>query len=123
MSIILKHIKGKNWELAQNAVIELTDGSKILIPKGFETDLSSSPRFLWSIFPPYGDFLTAAIVHDYLYVSELRGRKFADYEMLRLSNKMNANKVDNYIRFAYVRLLGWFWYYGYYRRLKNFLKK
>jgi hypothetical protein len=39
----------------------------IKVPKNFITDLASVPRFLWNIFPPFGKYTKAAVLHDYLY--------------------------------------------------------
>lgn len=56
------------------------DDKKYIIPKGFETDLASVPRFLWPIFAPqYSGFVAPAIIHDYLYrCPNDVTRKFAD---------------------------------------------
>lgn len=98
---------GKKWKTANELKVELSDKSILIIEKGFETDLSTVPKFLWGIFPPFGNFLIAAIVHDYLYkTKDKRGRKFADMEMLRISNKLNKNKLDNYTRYFAVRIFG-----------------
>ena len=103
--------KGKKWKIFEQIDVPLSDGSILKIPKGFETDLSSVPKFLWGILPPFGNFLLAAIVHDYLYVTkDIRGRKFADEQMLIISNKKNKNKVDNYFRFFAVRIFGWIYW-------------
>ena len=108
--IVLEYIpskKGKKWKTFNQIDVPLSDGSILKIPKGFETDLSTVPKFLWGILPPFGNFLLAAIVHDYLYVTkDDRGRNFADKEMLIISNKKNKNKVDNYFRYFAVRLFG-----------------
>ena len=99
--------RGKKWKTANELRVELSDKSVLIIPEGFENDLSSVPKFLWGVMPPFGNFLLGALVHDYLYVTkDRRGRKFADKEMLRLSNKYNKNKVDNWVRYFLVRLLG-----------------
>lgn len=39
----------------------------ICVPKGFITDLASVPRIFWGIFPPFGRYTSATIVHDFLY--------------------------------------------------------
>jgi len=39
----------------------------ITVPKFFTTDFASVPRILWSIFPPVGNYSSAALIHDYLY--------------------------------------------------------
>lgn len=44
------------------------DDMEITIPKGFETDLASIPRWYWSVLSPNNTMLVApAILHDYLY--------------------------------------------------------
>lgn len=44
-------------------------GEVITVPAGATTDLASIPRFAWSVFPPDGPWLKAAVVHDFLYRS------------------------------------------------------
>lgn len=112
--IVLKYIGGKGgkmWELKQEIKHVLHDGDEILIPVGFKTDLSSVPKILWGVLPPFGPFLLAALVHDYLYISDQsRGRKFADKEMIIVSNKLHSNKIDNYLRYWGVRVFGWIYF-------------
>ena len=94
------------WELTEDIEGTLSNGVSFKIPKGFRTDGSSSPRWLWSLFPPIGKFFLAAIVHDYLYFTGLTPKVDADLEMLRISNKLNDNKLDNFLRFIAVLLFG-----------------
>jgi len=109
-NICLTYVSGENnkyWKVEKAIKVVLSDGSDLEVPKGFKTDLSTVPKLLWGIFPPYGNFIIAAIVHDYLYViQDERGKAFADREMLCLSNKHNNNKVDNYLRYLAVRIFG-----------------
>lgn len=93
--------------LVKHLTIKLSNGDIITIPKGFRTDLSSVPNFLWPLLSPYGDFLLAAIIHDYLYVKDYISQEFADKEMLIWSNVINPRKKwDNYLRYWGVRLFG-----------------
>jgi hypothetical protein len=47
----------------------------VLVPAGATTDLASIPRPVWSLFPPDGEWVEAAVVHDYLYRTKgLQGR-------------------------------------------------
>ncbi len=39
----------------------------ITVPAGFVTDLASVPRPMWSIYPPDGPWVKAAVIHDFLY--------------------------------------------------------
>ena len=102
------------WELLESISVTLSNGDSLIIEKGLQTDLSSSPKFLWWLFPPYGKFLLAALIHDYLYINDYKksecnskeARAFADYQMLYFSNKLNDNKTDNYLRYWAVRLFG-----------------
>lgn len=115
--IVLEPLKGKRWKVYKDIDYTLSNGVSITIPKGFITDLSSVPRFLWGVMSPYGDFLLAALVHDYLYVQQsIMTRKEADKEMLIISNKINSktrlNKFDNRLRYLGVRAFGWiYWKY------------
>jgi hypothetical protein len=109
--IQLKPLKNKKWELIKDFSYTLSNDDTITIPKGFKTDLSSVPKILWSLFPPFGNFLLAALVHDYLYVTKYKNnRAFADREMLYISNALNSNKLDNYLRYYTVVLFGWIYW-------------
>ena len=111
MDIVLKYKGGEIWEIEKQIIHILHSGEKITIPEGFKTDLSSVPRILWGVLPPFGSFLLASLVHDYLYtLDQTRGRKFADKEMLIVSNKINKNKIDNYLRYWGVRVFGWIYF-------------
>ena len=48
------------------------------VPKGFITDGASVPRIFWPVFPPFGPWLKAAILHDWLYATGKVSRKEAD---------------------------------------------
>lgn len=81
---------------------------RVTIPKGFVTNFASTPRFLWSIFPPRGRYSRAAILHDFLY-RNMFDRFLAD-AMFRAS--MKELKVPWWRRvtmYYAVRLLGGLW--------------
>ncbi len=50
----------------------------ITVPKGFVTDLASIPRIFWSAFPKTGPYMSAAMLHDYLYWDQRCSRAEAD---------------------------------------------
>lgn len=101
------------FQLLESLEIKLSNEKVVIIPEGFRWDLSSSPRIVWAILPPDGDFELGSLIHDYLYKTKLFSRKFADREMLKWSkktnttNKISLRKIDNYVRFFFVRILGW----------------
>jgi hypothetical protein len=46
--------------------------------KSFITDLGSIPRPLWAIYPPFGKYTLAVIIHDWLYWTQGVPRELAD---------------------------------------------
>lgn len=105
--------QGQRYQMQEARTFELSNGQEILIPHGFEYDLSSSPRILWAMFPPDGDFQIAALIHDFLYINKPYSRRFADREMLKWSRAVNGTRkisirnFDNWARYVAVRLFGW----------------
>jgi hypothetical protein len=108
-SMVYPITKESHYIILEDLVVKLSDENIIKIPKGFTFNGSSSPRFLWWAFPPYGDFFFAAILHDYLYDIKYP-KNVADNEMLIWSNTLNkrnfGKKVDNYLRYYAVKFFG-----------------
>jgi hypothetical protein len=46
---------------------------EITVPAGFVTDLASIPRWAWTILPPDGPWVKAAVIHDFLYQTKGTG--------------------------------------------------
>ena len=115
------YIDGKKYdcfELYKDYSYTLSNGIAVTIPKGFETDFASIPRFLWNVFPPHWKpYREAAIVHDYLYVSKnkITSRAFADAEFRRMLILEGVNKSEAYLFWAMVRIFGG-------KRFKNYKK-
>jgi len=40
----------------------------VQVPFGFPSDGASVPRFLWNLYPPFGRYLEAAVIHDWFCV-------------------------------------------------------
>jgi hypothetical protein len=51
---------------------------EVTVPIGFVTDFASIPRAFWSALPPDGRYTWPAIVHDYLYWTQMRSKEDAD---------------------------------------------
>lgn len=102
------------YSLENKISLLLSNGDILELRPGFEWDLSTTPRILWSLFPPDGQYELGVLVHDFIYVNKTHSRKFADKEMLKWSmavsgtkNKWSLRNIDNYIRYYAVRLFGW----------------
>lgn len=57
----------RQWELLEDWLFTLPDGTEIIIPKGFHTDGASAPRLFWPLMPPVGPLLIPSLVHDFAY--------------------------------------------------------
>jgi hypothetical protein len=56
----------------------------VTVPAGFVTDFASTPRAIWAVIPPFGNYQRAAVIHDYLYWTQICTREQADL-ILRLA--------------------------------------
>jgi hypothetical protein len=103
----------KYWKIQQPITVKLSNSKVINVPKGFLYDMSTVPKSLWSFVRPFNDGLFGYLIHDVLYVQRTHGmtRAQCDKEMLFWTNITNKNKLDNYVRYAFVRLFGWLWWY------------
>lgn len=112
-SYVYSNNSQKYWKIQQPITVKLSNDKIINVPKGFLYDMSTVPKWLWSIVRPFNDGLFGYLVHDRLYVIRDHDmtRLQCDKEMLFWTNLTNDNKFDNYIRYAFVRLLGWLWWY------------
>lgn len=62
----LEQITSLNYKVLEPYTVQ-TSLMAVTVPSGFVTDLASVPRALWSIFPPFGLYTGASVVHDYIY--------------------------------------------------------
>jgi hypothetical protein len=111
-SYVYSDKSSKYWKIQKPLTVELSNGKIINIEKGFMYDMSTVPKWLWSIVRPINDGLFGYLVHDRLYSVRNHNmtRKQVDKEMLYWTNIINSNKFDNYLRYYVVRLLGWLWW-------------
>nr|DAV19986.1 MAG TPA: Protein of unknown function (DUF1353) [Caudoviricetes sp.] len=101
---ILKPVGKYQFELVENYRYR-----DIVIPRGYITDGASVPRIFWSIFPPNkAEYLSAAIVHDYLtdIVIEKKSITFrsVDNTFKEMLIDLNVNKIEVKVLYWSVRL-------------------
>lgn len=86
-----------------------SDYDLVEVPAGFETDGASVPRAFWAIFPPYGPYFRAAVVHDFLY--SVGNTRFYRYEsddiFLEAMESLGVPWVKRHIIYRAVRWFGW----------------
>jgi hypothetical protein len=103
---------GKTWTLKQDLVYNTDIGYRIIVPAGFITDLASVPRLLWLIWPPFGKYTKAAVVHDFLYDLHRRhlkhySRAYADAILIEAMRDCKVPERTITCIWLGVRLGGW----------------
>lgn len=79
----------------------------IIVPKGFITDLASTPRPLWAIgLSPIDSYMSAAIVHDYLYWDQRCTKSQADDVLSLAMEESYVHPVQSYLVYQGVNLFG-----------------
>ncbi len=110
---------GRFWKVTADLTYYVgAEGSDtyVLVPKGALTDFASVPRILQNIFPPWGLYGPAAVVHDQLYTDQhmvVDGkvaaitRKQADDIFLEAMGVLNVPVWKRDAMYAGVRAGGW----------------
>lgn len=78
----------------------------ISVPVGFISDLASTPRFMWTIFPPLDRYSKAAILHDYMYKYAIASKEYADGVFLEAMEVLGVPGWKRISLYLAVRLFG-----------------
>jgi Protein of unknown function (DUF1353) len=98
--------------LADDLWVEIRSGDaphqlkKVVIPKGFLTDLASVPRMFWPIFPPWEQYGPAALLHDYLYSQRSWSRKQSDESFKLVMGQLGVSSFTRNMIYIAVRFGG-----------------
>ena len=65
-AIVMWLLSTRNWVLIEDWKYKIDD-KEYIIPKGFQFDGASIPKFLRTFFSPVGVLLIGGLVHDYMY--------------------------------------------------------
>jgi hypothetical protein len=109
MKPIAIEYKRNKWYVLEDYIV-VVKGEIITVPEGFKTDLASVPRLLWAIFPPFGAYNSAAVVHDFLYREKRVWRKTADGIFLSLMKRGGVGFFTRWSFYLAVRSFGWVFY-------------
>ena len=102
-AIILWLFGVRHWEIARDFEYEL-NGVSYVIPKGFQFDGASVPKFLATFLSPVGVLLIGGLIHDYAY----------KYACLKTTNKkepillLNQKKADQIFRDINIEINGFY---------------
>jgi len=100
---------GKTWVLRKDFSYDVGEeggDETIKVPAGFITDFASVPRLLWSVFPTWGKYGNAAIIHDYLYWEQSYSKERADEIFLEAMLVLGVSKAKAKILYNSVKYFG-----------------
>ena len=104
--ILAPHDDGE-WKLFADLNYETSAGQVLTIPHGFITDLASIPRVFHGLIPVNGKHRAAAIVHDYLYVTQIMSRAESDRIFLEAMEDLGVRWSQRWAMYSAVRIGGW----------------
>jgi len=100
---------GKTWVILSDFGYEIGEegsGNTINVPIGTYTDFASIPRTLWAVFPRWGKYGNAAVIHDWMYWDQSRSRKEADDIFLEGMEVLKVPKWKRRAIYSAVRTFG-----------------
>ena len=78
---------------------------------GTRTNLATTPRLFWPLYPPFGKWSRAAALHDYLYTYEPDiDRATADAILFEAMRADGCRLSACWFFWCFVRMLGRFWW-------------
>lgn len=102
-----RNVGNRLWKLLSIIEYAPPGYNKVIVKEGFRTDYASVPRIFWIIMPPDGEYTLAAIVHDYLYHTQLRSRREADMIFLLAMRDLGVSWIKRHTMQKAVRIGGW----------------
>lgn len=96
----------EQWSVLQGITVTWR-GGRVVVPAGFETDLSSIPEWARGLIPQVGRHNTPSVVHDWCYATRWRGdRAASDRLFLELMRLHGVPWLRRRLMFAAVRAFG-----------------
>lgn len=112
-ALVARKTIGRRWVVEHPfdfEVGELGSGEIIRVPSGFESNLASTPRFMWWLLPPDGDYSQACVLHDWLCIHRgvVGDRRYSVVEVSNIfKDALYALKVDPWCCEAMSRAVRW----------------
>ncbi len=103
------------WRVAEEFDYYLDDYQTevIRVPLGFQTNFANTPRILWPLLPPAGEYGKATVVHDYLYNlggrmpdGKVYSRRAADGIFLEAMGVLGVGRWERWVMWLAVRAFG-----------------
>jgi len=105
--LIIKMLPNERFELAESFdfhVGHVGSGEVITVPKGFITDLTSTPRIFWPLVSPHGYHSKAAVLHDYLLIKGIKTKKYADDVFNEALAVLDVPRLKRFVMYKAVQI-------------------
>jgi len=103
----LRAYKPDEWIVLASFAYTSRAGRRIVVPEGFVTDLASIPVLLRSLFDRADASRQPAVLHDWLYCSQLTSRAEADRLFREALARAGIGFARRWAMYAGVRAGGW----------------
>jgi len=104
---------GRTWVLMEPFSYDVGhegSGDTVHVPVKFMTDFASVPRPMWIVFPQWGKYGNAAVIHDWGYWSKDRSKAQTDLIFLEGMKVLGVRPVTRTLMYLAVHLFGgWAW--------------
>ena len=128
-AIVMWLLSTRNWVLIEDWKYKIDD-KEYIIPKGFQFDGASIPKFLRTFFSPVGVLLIGGLVHDYMYKYThckpsgkgallVVDQKRADQIFRDINIEVNGFYTMNYLAYWSLRIGGFVAWNGHRKREKK----
>jgi hypothetical protein len=100
---------GRTWFLREEFGYDIGSegsGDSIDVPVGFLTDFASVPRPFWWLFPTWGRYGNAAVIHDFCYWQQEIDRRRSDQIFLEAMRVLGVGPITRTLLFSAVRVFG-----------------
>jgi hypothetical protein len=98
---------GSNWRVNRRFRFwSATLNRMVEVPDHFIVDFASTPRALWAVYPPWGRYGAAAVLHDWLYWSQECTRAEADLVLREAMDTLGVEPGDVTAIYDGVHLFG-----------------
>jgi hypothetical protein len=102
------HLRGRFWRIDRPLIYIDGRGREWIIPAGFVTDFASVPWPFTLFIPRSGDHNSAAVLHDFLYVTMALTRRECDVIFISAMSALGVFAPKAGTMYLAVRVGGWF---------------
>lgn len=110
--LIVEHLDGRQWRVVEPFEYHIEypanfDSDILSVPTDFNMDFASIPRIFWAILHPTGLYGKAAVLHDWLYRTQIYSRARSDLIFKEAMEVLGVPAWKVYVIFKAVRYFGW----------------